>query len=123
MSKLNHQNRNSQIILRLTKLEASMLQFLVTDGRRSFKGEGEYIAAADRAAAKLHAAIRAPGAQEAPEVIGRIATHPSRPDRLAVLRPDGTASNWFGLDQSLADVAALLAGKGANVTPDGDILA
>ncbi len=31
-------------------------------------------------------------------IIGRIGYHKSRPERLALIRPDGTVSNWFARD-------------------------
>jgi hypothetical protein len=43
------------------------------------------------------------------EVIATIGYHPSRPERLALLHPDGSVSNYFGQDETREQIACILA--------------
>jgi hypothetical protein len=54
-----------------------------------------------------------------PVVIGQIAHHPSRPERLALILADGTVNNWFAQDDTIATVRTMLAPKGYGVADDG----
>jgi hypothetical protein len=54
-----------------------------------------------------------------PVVIGQITHHPSRPERLALILADGTVNSWFGQDDTIATVRAMLAPKGYSVADDG----
>ena len=53
------------------------------------------------------------------EKIGTISRHPSRPERLALLRLDGTVSNWFGMDETIDTIRPQLEALGASVDADG----
>ena len=55
--------------------------------------------------------------------IGRIGFHQSRPERLALIRPDGSVSNWFALDDTMETVAAVIVAKlpGSVVQNDGTV--
>ena len=46
------------------------------------------------------------------EIIGRLGRTKERPERLALLRPDGTVSNWFAHDETREEIAAALAAAG-----------
>jgi hypothetical protein len=52
----------------------------------------------------------------------RLAVHPDRPERLAVIRPDGSAAPWFAYayDETREEALAKLAGAGIEVTVDDD---
>jgi hypothetical protein len=56
-------------------------------------------------------------------IIGRIGFHPSRPERLALIRLDGTVSNYFALDATREHVAAVVMAQipGALVADNGTI--
>ena len=55
------------------------------------------------------------------EIIGRIGFHQSRPERLALMRPDGCVSNWFARDDTMETVAAVIVAQlpGSVVQSDG----
>ena len=55
------------------------------------------------------------------EKIGTISRHPSRPERLALLRPDGSVSNWFGQDETIETIRPQLEAMGASVGDDGTV--
>jgi hypothetical protein len=52
------------------------------------------------------------------EVIGRIGYHPSRPERLSLIKPDGAVSSWFARDATRDEVAAILAANGMTLRDD-----
>jgi hypothetical protein len=56
-----------------------------------------------------------------PETIGRIGRHADRPERLALLYPDGRVSNWFAQDATRDDVAAILAQNGLTLHDDDTV--
>jgi hypothetical protein len=56
----------------------------------------------------------------AAEIIGRLALHPRRGDRLCVVR-DGVVLASFAADQDRAAVAAMLAERGFALAADGTV--
>lgn len=50
----------------------------------------------------------------------RLAVHPDRPERLAVIRPDGRAAHWFSRETTIEEAIAKLARAGIAVTVDDD---
>lgn len=54
-------------------------------------------------------------------MILKLARHPSRPERLALIRPDGTVSNWFGQHQDRAEVAEILRQAGYVLQDDDTV--
>lgn len=56
-----------------------------------------------------------------PEIVGFLAPHPTRPERLALLRPDGTVSNTFGQGEDRTAVAALLRQAGLILQDDNSV--
>ena len=55
-------------------------------------------------------------------IVAYLGRHPSRPDRLALMRPDGSVSNWFARDQSRREIADLLAQVGMILRDDGSVV-
>jgi hypothetical protein len=62
-----------------------------------------------------------PGAREMPEIIGTIGRHKSRPERLAIIRPDGTAALWCGQHETDDELRATLTSNGYSVAEDGTV--
>jgi hypothetical protein len=50
------------------------------------------------------------------EIIARLGRAPHRPERLALIRPDGSVSNWFARDATRDEIAELLARAGLRLT-------
>jgi hypothetical protein len=50
----------------------------------------------------------------------RLGIHPDRPERLAVIRPDGSPAAWFAPDATLAEALAELERATIEVTVDDD---
>jgi hypothetical protein len=57
-----------------------------------------------------------------PEIIARVGRTEDRPERLALLRPDGTVSNWFARDETREDIAAALAKAGMTLRDDDTVV-
>jgi hypothetical protein len=55
------------------------------------------------------------------EIIGRLGRTKERPERLALLRPDGTVSNWFAHDETREEIAAALAAAGLVLRDDDTV--
>jgi hypothetical protein len=53
-------------------------------------------------------------------VITRLGRHSARPERLALLRSDGTVSCWFARNATREEIAAALAKSGGLVLRDDD---
>lgn len=51
--------------------------------------------------------------------IGRIGRHPKRPERLALILPNGQPGAWFGQADTAETVAAVLARQGYQMQPCG----
>jgi hypothetical protein len=57
-----------------------------------------------------------------PEIIARVGRTEDRPERLALLRPDGSVSNWFARDETREDIAAALAKAGMTLRDDDTVV-
>jgi hypothetical protein len=55
------------------------------------------------------------------EIVGTIGRHKRHPERLALIRPDGSSGAWFAQDQTLDDLRPLLARQGYAVADDGTV--
>ncbi len=42
-------------------------------------------------------------------IVGRLGHHPDRPERFAIIDPNGKPLGWWGIDQSRAEIAAIIA--------------
>ena len=56
------------------------------------------------------------------EIIGRIGTHKDRPERLCLMRPDGTLSNWFRRDETRTEISESLADAGLLLRDDDSVV-
>ena len=56
------------------------------------------------------------------DVIGRIGHHESRPERLSLIRPDGTVSSWFARDTTRDEIAVILASNGYKLRDDDTVV-
>ena len=54
-------------------------------------------------------------------VVGRIAVHPSRPERLALVTPTGSVSNWFSVDDTIDTLRPVFEAQGFRVDADGTV--
>lgn len=57
------------------------------------------------------------------ELFGRLGRHPARPERLAIMAPNGTISNWLAVDDTEDTARELLASRGLRLADNGDIFA
>jgi folate-binding Fe-S cluster repair protein YgfZ len=55
------------------------------------------------------------------EIIARLGRTTERPERLALLRPNGTVSNWFAHDETREEIAAALAAAGLVLRDDDTV--
>ena len=55
-------------------------------------------------------------------VIAYLGRHPDRPERWALMRPDGSVSNWFARDETRREIADLLAQVGMTLRNDGSVV-
>ena len=53
--------------------------------------------------------------------VGRVAAHPSRPERLALIRPDGSYSNLFAVGETIESLRPVLAANGLVLADDGTV--
>lgn len=56
-----------------------------------------------------------------PDAVGFVVRRPDRPERFGLYRADGTLSNSFAADETLADVATHLARHGLEMHSDGSV--
>jgi hypothetical protein len=55
-------------------------------------------------------------------IIARLVRTPDRPERLALIKPDGRVSNWFAYDDTREDIAAVLAKAGLTLRDDDTVV-
>ena len=55
------------------------------------------------------------------EIIGRLARHPNRPERFALLHLDGSVSNYFAIDDTREFCAGVLAKHGLTLHDDDTV--
>jgi hypothetical protein len=55
-------------------------------------------------------------------ILARLVRTPERPERLALIRPDGRVSNWFACDDTREDIAAILADAGLTLRTDDTVV-
>jgi hypothetical protein len=55
------------------------------------------------------------------QIVGKIGRHNSRPERLAIIRPDGTPAMWFDMDQTEEELRAEIIRHGYAVAVDGTV--
>lgn len=56
------------------------------------------------------------------EIIGRLERTTQRPERLALVRLDGSVSSWFARDMQRDDVATVLARHGLALRDDDSVV-
>jgi hypothetical protein len=56
------------------------------------------------------------------EVIATVGYHPSRPERLSLIKPDGAVSSWFARDTTREEAVAILASNGMTLRDDDTVV-
>ncbi len=54
-------------------------------------------------------------------IVGRLGRTLERPERLALIYPDGTVSNWFAWDETREEIAVVLARAGLILRDDDTV--